>query len=117
MHRRVLAEVAREADRVDARIAHMQAAQRLERSVGRPVVDDDELERPAVDGRDGALVELLDRLLLVEDGDDDRQLWLTVHLQEHPRLALDAPRERHREFAGRIGGRGGGAFHGEPPVT
>ena len=79
MHRRVLAEVALEADRPNARVARVQALERGERAVGGAVVDEHELERPAVDGGDGALVELLDRPFLVQQRHDDRELGLAVH--------------------------------------
>ena len=87
VHRRMLAEVAREADGADARIAFVERAEPVEGVVAGAVVDDEELEGPAVDGGDGPLVELVDRPLLVQHRHDDRQLRLTVHWHAHPRLA------------------------------
>ena len=80
MHRRVLAEVAREADGADAGVARVQRSEPVERVVGGAVVHDEELEGPAVDGGDGPLVELVDRPFLVQHRHDDRQLGLVVHL-------------------------------------
>ena len=63
VHRRVLAEVALEADGAHARVAGVQPLDRRPRAVGRAVVDEDQLERLAVECRYGAPVELLERRL------------------------------------------------------
>ena len=57
----------------------MCGSQPLERAVGRSVVDDDHLPRPAVERRARTLEQLVDRALLVQDGDDDRDLGLLGH--------------------------------------
>ena len=74
MHRRVLAEVALEADGAHARVGGVQPLDRGPGPVGRAVVDEDQLERLAVERRDGAPVELVDRALLVQERDDDGQI-------------------------------------------
>ena len=76
MHRRVLAEVALEADGADTAVALVQPLDPCEGAVPRPVVDEDQLVRPAEGGEGGgrALVDLVDRPLLVEDGHDDREV-------------------------------------------
>ena len=100
MHRGVLAEVPREPDRVHARVALVQPLQRVEGVIRRSVVDEEQLERAPVHRRDGSLVQLVDRPLLVEHGHDDRKgRAYPGHLQPHPRLGRDAPRRRRRRYA------------------
>ena len=74
VHRRVLAEVALEADGAHARVGGVQALDRGPRSVGRAVVDEDQLERLSVECRYGAPIELLDRALLVQERHDDGKI-------------------------------------------
>ena len=52
------------------------------RPVGRAVVDEDQLERLAVEGRYGAPVELLERRLLVQERDDDREIGRIGHRRQ-----------------------------------
>ena len=77
MHRRVLAEVPLEADCSDARIGLVELLEHCEGAVRRPVVDEDQLERTVegVERRHGPAVELVQRRRLVEQGDDDREVW------------------------------------------
>src|SRR5262249_23627148 len=79
VHRRVVAGGPLPANPVDARAGRVDAREGGEGAVGRAVVDEDELERPSVEGRDGATVELVDRADLVEDRYDDRQRRCFVH--------------------------------------
>src|SRR5215203_5573213 len=76
VHRRVLAEVALEADPVDARVGGMKSLDRGPRAVGRAVVDDEDLPRPsdAVQHRGRACDQLVDGGRLVVERDHERQL-------------------------------------------
>ena len=76
MHRRVLTEVPLEADRVDARVVRVELLQHGECSVRGAVVDIDDLERTAeaLERGDRPAVELLERLDLVVERDDDGEL-------------------------------------------
>ena len=71
MHGRVLAEVALEADGAHARVGVVQPLDRRPGAVRGPVVDEDQLEWPAVEGRYGAPVQLLERAFLVQERHDD----------------------------------------------
>jgi hypothetical protein len=72
LHRRVLAEVALEADDADARVGCVQLLEPRKRPVARAVVHEENLEGAAVllERSDRAPVELVDRRLLLEDRDD-----------------------------------------------
>src|SRR5262249_47772114 len=76
VHRRMLAEVPFEADGADARVLLVQPLECSKRSVGRAVVDEDELVRvrPRVESRDGAPVELGERVDLVVQRDNERDV-------------------------------------------
>ena len=69
--RRLMAEVARERDKADGRIARGERADRRKRTVGRAVVDEDQLVVAARERSRRAPVELLERRGLVQDRDDD----------------------------------------------
>ena len=74
--RELVAEVAREADELDARVALVERAHQLEAPVGAAVVHEHHLGRP-VEGLEHGNeppVELLQRLALVEDRDHERVL-------------------------------------------
>jgi len=60
-------------DHAHARIGGGDPVEQRGRAVRRPVVDEHELELQAGDGCTGARDELLDELLLVVDGSDDRE--------------------------------------------
>jgi len=79
VHRRVLAEVALEANHTHACVTLVERAQLGERSVGRAVVDEDRLPVGAVERRDDARIELVDRLLLVQHRDHNRNVHQTGH--------------------------------------
>ena len=74
VHRRVLAEVALEAHDAHARVALVERAQPREGAVGRAVVDEDRLPVAAVQRRGDAPVQLVDRALLVQHRDNDRNV-------------------------------------------
>ena len=86
VHGGVLAEVPLQPDGVDARIPVMEALERGKRPVRRAVVDEHDLERAAqpCQRQNRPSVELVDRLDLVEQRDDDRDL--------RPRLTLGLSR-------------------------
>ena len=83
VHRRVLAEVALEADGADARVGGVQPLDDRPGAVARAVVDEDELEAAPVERRHDPAVELLERARLVVERDDDREL------RRRPGLACD----------------------------
>ena len=70
----LMAEIARHADDLESRVTLPQLAHDLERVVDRPVVDENDLARAVelLHHRPEAPMELLERLLLVEDGYDER---------------------------------------------
>ena len=74
MHRRVLAEVALEADDADARVSIVDRAETCVGGVGGAVVDEDGLPLAAVERRGDSPVELLDGTLLVQHRDDNRNV-------------------------------------------
>ena len=76
MHGGVLPEVALEAHGADTGVGAVQTLERRKRAVGRPVVDEDELERARarVEHADCAVVELLQRAGLVVERHDDGQV-------------------------------------------
>ena len=82
-----LAEVPPEPDDADPRVARPEALQGLERAVRASVIDEDDLVGPPESGADPAelLIELGEALLLVEDGDDQRNLYPScyVHLRKY----------------------------------
>ena len=71
--RRLVAEVAREVHDAHARVGGGEPVEDLGRAVGAAVVDDDQLEVEARDGRGRAREEHLDELLLVVDRRDHAQ--------------------------------------------
>ena len=71
--RRLVAEVARQGDHLDALVGRRQRAQALARRVAGAVVDEDQLELERAEGGHGARVERLDGVLLVVHGRDDAQ--------------------------------------------
>ena len=90
VHGRVLAEVPLEPDGAHAGVAGVQALELGERPVRRPVVDEDQLVRPAerVERRDRAAVELVQRADLVEERDDDRELRSGAGLGDRREICL-----------------------------
>ena len=80
MHGRVLPEVALQADGANARVDPVQTLDDRPRGVLRPVVDHDHLERPRerLESGGGPPVDLVERPLLVVDGDDDGDLGKPV---------------------------------------
>ena len=76
VHGRMLAEVPAEANGPHAVVACVEALELGERAVGRPVVHEDDLVRPArcVERRDRAAVQLVERRRLVVERDDDRDI-------------------------------------------
>ena len=87
MHRRVLAEVPLEANGPHAAVSLVDPLEPGEGAVAGAVVDEDDLVGPSerVEGRDRPPVELVDAPLLVEDGDDDRQVGRGSVLVKAPR--------------------------------
>ena len=77
VHRRVLAEVALEADDAQPRIRGVQRSEPRIGRVGRAVVDEDRLPVAPVERRGDPAVELLDGALLVQHGDNNRYVHLT----------------------------------------
>ena len=73
MHRRVLAEVALEADGAHARVGRVQALDDRPGGVARAVVDEHELVVGVAERGRRAPVELLERRRLVQERDDDRE--------------------------------------------
>ena len=70
----MLAKVAAEADPTDAGVGVVQAFDELPGAVGGAVVDEDQLETALAERLEDAAAELLDRGLLVVEGDDDREV-------------------------------------------
>ena len=73
MHRRVLAEVALEADGADARVGGVQALHDRPGRVARAVVHEHELVVGVAERRRRPAVQLLERRRLVQERDDDRE--------------------------------------------
>ena len=80
MHRGVLAEVALEADSLDAPVARMETLDRSPGPVAGAIVDDDDLKRARIALQDGdrLLHDLLNCSFLVEDGHDKRHVGAIV---------------------------------------
>src|SRR5204863_8842637 len=72
--RHLVAKVAREVNDLEARVAPAQLGQQLRAPVRAPVVDEDYLRRPVEPVEHGAEtpLQLRERVLLVEDRDDER---------------------------------------------
>jgi hypothetical protein len=96
VHRCVLPEVALEAHRPHARVCIAETLELGERPVGRPVVDEDQLEgaRRFVERRRRPRVELAQPRLLVVDGNHDRD-------RRRRRIGIDSARGRKRLLADR----------------
>ena len=73
VHRRMLAEVALEADGADVSVARGEPPDDLPGAVARAVVDEDQLVVRAGERLADAAAQLLERRLLVEERDDDRE--------------------------------------------
>ena len=122
VHRRVLAEVALQAHAANVVVRVVEALDQVERSVRRPVVDEDQLVVAARERGRRPPVELLQRAGLVEDGDDDRNLRLRSRLIDRngPGHLADGhyrptpPRDRPRGVCPSKAHSSGGLFEGRP---
>ena len=117
VHGGVLAEVALEAHGVDARVGRVQALDRGPGAVGGAVVDEDQLERPAVERRYGAPVELLDRAFLVQERDDDREGGRVGHFRERSVPAARASRSSAATSGAAGPGSAGAGSSSTTPMT